>query len=93
MPRKAALALYDPADTRPASMRPRLLCPGKRAYRLRRPWHRAGFNEAEAVMPRKACAAASWGSRDSSSFNEAEAVMPRKASRLVGERRLRARLQ
>ena len=78
MPRKAWKCEHCGDRGNKASMRPRLLCPGKR-WRLDRLGDgRLGFNEAEAVMPRKAVFPRS-PPRSPPRFNEAEAVMPRKA--------------
>ena len=77
MPRKARRR---PAggDTRAqASMRPGLLCPGKRSPLAHRGPAQPGFNEAGAVMPRKGDVTEGYAA-DWTGFNEAGAVMPRK---------------
>ena len=54
MPRKAVPTWTRRFRILQASMRPRLLCPGKRAGQASAGHPHPGFNEAEAVMPRKA---------------------------------------
>ena len=54
MPRKALRNILDLGPEESASMRPRLLCPGKLRLFLLMVLRLLGFNEAEAVMPRKA---------------------------------------
>ena len=60
-----------------ASMRPGLLCPGRNNILGALEDNIQGFNEAGAVMPRKARSLCIGGGRGRR-FNEAGAVMPRK---------------
>ena len=61
-----------------ASMRPGLLCPGRGGRQTPSCLLAESFNEAGAVMPRKAGSGLAFV-RSFGRFNEAGAVMPRKA--------------
>ncbi len=62
-----------------ASMRPRHYCRGRHYEILPEPADPVGFNEAAALLPRKATSVRLGDVRACAGFNEAAALLPRKA--------------